>query len=30
MKKLMKQLGGKTGMERGSMKNLAKQFGFKF
>lgn len=30
MKKLLKQLGGKSGLERGALKNLAKQFGFKF
>lgn len=29
MKKLMRQLGGKAGLERGALKNLAKQFGFK-
>lgn len=30
MKKMMKMFGGKAGMQRGSMKQLAKQFGFKF
>lgn len=29
MKKMMKTLGGKAGLERGQMKQLAKQFGFK-
>jgi signal recognition particle subunit SRP54 len=29
MKKLMRTLGGQAGMKRGSMKNLAKQLGFK-
>jgi len=29
MKKLMKKLGGKAGMQRGSLKDMAKQFGFK-
>lgn len=29
MKKLMKQLGGKAGLERGALKKLTKQFGFK-
>jgi signal recognition particle subunit SRP54 len=29
MKKLMKTLGGQAGVARGSMKNMAKQFGFK-
>jgi len=29
MKKVMKMMGGAAGMKRGSMKNLAKQFGFK-
>jgi len=28
-KKLMRSLGGMKGMQRGAMKNLAKQFGFK-
>jgi len=30
MKKLMKQFGGKAGLERGALKQLAKRFGFKF
>jgi signal recognition particle subunit SRP54 len=30
MKKLMKSFGGMKGMQRGPLKNLAKQFGFKF
>lgn len=30
MKKMMRQLGGKAGMQRGQLKNLASQFGFKF
>lgn len=30
MKKMMRQLGGKAGMQRGQMKNLAKQFGLNF
>ena len=30
MKKTMKQLGGMAGLQRGQMKQLAKQFGFKF
>jgi signal recognition particle subunit SRP54 len=30
MRKIMKQLGGRAGMERGALKNMAKQFGFKF
>jgi signal recognition particle subunit SRP54 len=30
MKKMMKMLGGKAGMQRGMMRNLGKQFGFKF
>jgi signal recognition particle subunit SRP54 len=30
MKKLMKSLGGMKGLQRGALKNLAKQFGFKF
>ena len=30
MKKMMKSLGGKAGLQRGQLKNLAKQFGFKF
>jgi signal recognition particle subunit SRP54 len=29
-KKLMKSLGGMAGLQRGQLKNLAKQFGFKF
>jgi hypothetical protein len=29
MKKLMRKLGGMSGMKRGALKNLAKQFGFK-
>ncbi|OGM93013.1 hypothetical protein A2935_03810 [Candidatus Wolfebacteria bacterium RIFCSPLOWO2_01_FULL_47_17b] len=29
-KKLMKSFGGAAGMQRGQLKNLAKQFGFKF
>lgn len=29
MKKMMKTFGGKAGLERGQLKNLAKQFGFK-
>ncbi len=29
MKKLMKMMGGKSGLNRGAMKNLSKQFGFK-
>ncbi len=29
MKKMMKMFGGKAGLERGQLKNLAKQFGFK-
>jgi signal recognition particle subunit SRP54 len=29
-KKMMKTLGGKAGLERGSLKKMAKQFGFKF
>ncbi len=29
MKKVMKKLGGLSGMKRGALKNLAKQFGFK-
>lgn len=30
MKKMMKMLGGKGGMQRGMMRNFGKQFGFKF
>jgi signal recognition particle subunit SRP54 len=30
MKKMMKMLGGKAGMQRGMMRNFGKQFGFKF
>ena len=30
MKKMMRQLGGKAGMQRGQMKQLAKQFGLNF
>lgn len=30
MKKVMKQLGGRAGLQRGQLKNLAGQFGFKF
>ncbi|MEM7821834.1 MAG: signal recognition particle receptor subunit alpha [Candidatus Aenigmatarchaeota archaeon] len=30
MKKVMRQLGGLKGMQRGALKNLAKQFGFRF
>ncbi len=30
MKKMMRQLGGKAGMQRGQLKNLAKQFGLNF
>lgn len=30
MKKMMRQLGGKAGMQRGQMKQLAKQFGLSF
>lgn len=30
MKKAMRMLGGKAGLQRGAMKNLAKQFGLKF
>ena len=29
MKKLLKQMGGKAGLERGALKKLSKQFGFK-
>jgi len=29
-KKLMKSMGGKAGLQRGALKQLAKQFGFKF
>ena len=29
MKKLMRRLGGLSGMKRGKLKDLAKQFGFK-
>ncbi|MBS3054893.1 MAG: signal recognition particle receptor subunit alpha [Candidatus Aenigmarchaeota archaeon] len=30
MKKMMKMLGGQAGLQRGALKNLGKQFGFKF
>ncbi len=30
MKKMMRQLGGMAGLKRGQLKDLAKQFGFKF
>ncbi len=30
MKKMMKMLGGKSGLQRGMMRNLGKNFGFKF
>lgn len=30
MKKLLKKFGGKTGLERGALRQLAKRFGFKF
>jgi len=30
MKKMMKMVGGKAGMQRGMMRNFGKQFGFKF
>lgn len=30
MKKMMRQFGGKAGMQRGQLKNLAKQFGLNF
>ncbi len=30
MKKMMRQLGGKAGLQRGQMKNLARQFGLNF
>ena len=30
MKKMMKMMGGQAGLKRGMLKNLGKQFGFKF
>jgi signal recognition particle subunit SRP54 len=30
MKKVMRQLGGMSGMQRGQLKQLSKQFGLKF